>query len=109
MRGKPSPIALSITTLGELAPVVTRLVAGHFQDERLPAELGMHRNAAESSEPDVAFADVGMRYSAPILAARFNRPYVIRCGATMPMNSREVITLVFFQNLGKCFWLPVTR
>ena len=26
----------------------------------------------------------------------------IRCGATMLMNSREVITLVFFQNLGKC-------
>ena len=37
------------------------------------------------------------------------RRYVIRCGATMLMNSREVITLVFFQNLGKCLWLPVTR
>ena len=34
---------------------------------------------------------------------------VIRCGATMLMNSRDVITLVFFQNLGKCRWLPVNR
>ena len=25
-----------------------------------------------------------------------------RCGATMLMNSRDVITLVFFQNSGKC-------
>jgi hypothetical protein len=25
----------------------------------------------------------------------------MRCGPTMLMNSREVITLVFFQNLGK--------
>jgi len=31
------------------------------------------------------------------------------CGATMLMKSRDVITLVFFQNLGKCRWLPVTR
>jgi hypothetical protein len=33
----------------------------------------------------------------------------LTCGATMLMNSRDVITLVFFQNLGKCRWLPVTR
>ena len=33
---------------------------------------------------------------------------LIKCGATMSI-SREVITLVFFQNLGKCRWLPVTR
>lgn len=33
----------------------------------------------------------------------------IKCGATMLMNSRDVITLVFFQDLGKCRRLPVTR
>ena len=33
----------------------------------------------------------------------------LRCGVTMPMNSRDVITLVFFQNLGKYLGLPVTR
>jgi hypothetical protein len=33
----------------------------------------------------------------------------MRCGATMLMNSRDVITLVIFQNFGKCRWLPVTR
>jgi hypothetical protein len=27
----------------------------------------------------------------------------------MSMTSREVMTLVFFQNLGKWRWLPVTR
>jgi hypothetical protein len=31
----------------------------------------------------------------------------MRCNDTD--NSRDVITLVFFQNLGKCRWLPVTR
>jgi hypothetical protein len=35
--------------------------------------------------------------------------YGIKCGATMPMNSRDVITLVFFQNLGECRWLTVIR
>lgn len=42
---------------------------------------------------------------------RLARPlrYGMKCGATMLMNSREVITLVFFQNLGKCRWLPVIR
>jgi hypothetical protein len=34
---------------------------------------------------------------------------VIICGATMLMNSREVITLVFFQNFGKCLTFPVTK
>ena len=33
----------------------------------------------------------------------------MRCGATTLINSRDVITLVFFQNFGKCRWLPVTR
>jgi len=33
----------------------------------------------------------------------------MRCGATMLMNSRDVITLVFFQNFGKCLVFPVTR
>jgi hypothetical protein len=33
----------------------------------------------------------------------------IRCGATMLRNSRDVTTVVCFQNLGKCRWLPVTR
>ena len=28
---------------------------------------------------------------------------VIKCGATGLINSRGVMTLVFFQNLGKCF------
>jgi hypothetical protein len=35
--------------------------------------------------------------------------YRIKCCATMLMNSREVITLVLFQNIGKCRWLPVIR
>ena len=35
--------------------------------------------------------------------------YDSRCGATMSMNSREVITLVCFQNFGKWRVLPVTR
>ena len=29
-------------------------------------------------------------------------PHGIRCGAAMLMNSRDVITFVFFQNFGKC-------
>src|SRR3989442_1211687 len=33
----------------------------------------------------------------------------MRCGATTLINSRDVITLVFFQNFGKCRWLPVTK
>lgn len=33
----------------------------------------------------------------------------MKCGATMLMNSRDVITLVFFQNFGKCRWLPVIK
>lgn len=32
-----------------------------------------------------------------------------RCGATISINSREVTTLVFFQNFGKCRWFPVIR
>jgi hypothetical protein len=32
-----------------------------------------------------------------------------RCGATTLRNSLEVIILVFFQNLGKWRWLPVTK
>ena len=28
--------------------------------------------------------------------------HVTRCGETMSINSREVITFVFFQNFGKC-------
>jgi|GEM_PF-3677333 len=40
---------------------------------------------------------------------RSPKAYGIKCGATMLMNSREVITLVFFQNLGKCRKLPVIR
>ena len=32
-----------------------------------------------------------------------------KCGATIPISSREVMILVFFQNLGKWRWLPVTR
>jgi hypothetical protein len=28
--------------------------------------------------------------------------YFIKCGAESPTNSRDVMTLVFFQNLGKC-------
>ena len=43
------------------------------------------------------------------LDRRVARAHVMRCGATMLMNSRDVITLVFFQNLGKCRWFPVTR
>ena len=35
--------------------------------------------------------------------------YGMRCGATMPMNSRDVIVLVCFQNFGKWRWLPVIR
>ena len=41
----------------------------------------------------------------PTIRAR----YRIKCGATMLMNSRELITLVVFQNFGKCRWLPVIR
>lgn len=33
----------------------------------------------------------------------------VKCGATMAIKSLEVITLVCFQNLGKCLWLPVTK
>src|SRR6266851_2001542 len=36
-------------------------------------------------------------------------PHEMRWGATMLISSRDVITLVFFQNFGKCRWLPVTR
>lgn len=32
-----------------------------------------------------------------------------RCGATRVRNSREEISLVFFQYIGKCRWLPVNR
>jgi hypothetical protein len=35
--------------------------------------------------------------------------YRIKCGATMLMNSRDVITLVFLQNFGKCLGFPVIR
>ena len=35
--------------------------------------------------------------------------YGSKWGATMSINSRDVITLVFFQNFGKCRWLPVSR
>jgi hypothetical protein len=38
---------------------------------------------------------------------RQGHPHEVRCGATMLMNSLDVITLVFFQNFGKCRWLPV--
>jgi hypothetical protein len=42
--------------------------------------------------------------------AVFVRPlHGMRCGATTLINSRDVITLVFFQNFGKWPWLPVTR
>src|SRR6266849_1168203 len=47
------------------------------------------------------------RYSARPAGGRL--PHEMRWGATMLMNSRDVITLVFFQNFGKCRWLPVTR
>jgi hypothetical protein len=44
------------------------------------------------------------------LLRRFSTPpSVHEVGATILMNSREVITLVCFQNGGKCRWLPVTR
>jgi hypothetical protein len=33
----------------------------------------------------------------------------MRCGVTISINSRDVITFVFFQNFGKCRRLPVTR
>ena len=32
-----------------------------------------------------------------------------RCGATRSINSRDEMIFVFFQNFGKCRWLPVTR
>jgi hypothetical protein len=35
--------------------------------------------------------------------------YGMKCGAAMLMNSRVVITLVCFQNFGKCRRLPVIR
>src|SRR5579862_1149189 len=35
--------------------------------------------------------------------------YRIKCCATMLMNSREVITLVLFQNIGKCRGLTVIK
>ena len=37
------------------------------------------------------------------------QPYEPRCGATRSINSRDEIIFVFFQNFGKCRWLPVTR
>jgi hypothetical protein len=33
----------------------------------------------------------------------------IRWGAITLRNSLELMILVFFQNLGKCRWFPVTR
>ena len=35
--------------------------------------------------------------------------YARRCGVIRLRNSRDVMTLVFFQNLGKCRVFPVTR
>jgi len=40
---------------------------------------------------------------------RLVAPAASGCGATRAMNSRELITLVFFQNRGKWRWFPVTR
>jgi hypothetical protein len=33
-------------------------------------------------------------------------PHKMRYGAMTLMNSRDVIILAFFQNFGKCRWLP---
>jgi len=48
------------------------------------------------------------RNLAPRLAAQSETLHVMRCGATMLMSSRDVITFVFFQNFGKCRWFAVT-
>src|ERR1017187_5657359 len=63
------------------------------------------RRQAESPTPTGATAIPLMSHSGVIGLGRQG----MRCGATMPMNSRDVVTLVFFQNLGKCRWSPVTR
>ena len=35
--------------------------------------------------------------------------YRRRCGAMTLRNSLELMILVFFQNFGKCCWLPVSK
>lgn len=64
---------------------------------------------------DGEFSGIDARHSKAPVAPRGARPGAtlaiqpMRWGATTLRNSREVMILVFFQNLGKWRWLPVTR
>ena len=45
----------------------------------------------------------------PAAFANARRSYRIRCGAAMPISSRDVTFFVLFQNAGKRFRLPVMK
>jgi hypothetical protein len=53
--------------------------------------------------------DKGHETNSTFTHNRQNFRYFIKCGAVRLMNSRVVMILVFFQNLGKCFRLPVIK
>lgn len=56
-----------------------------------------------------AFARYCERLPDRLQVLRTTSRYEVKCGATMPMNSRDVIPLICFQNSGKCRRLPVMR
>jgi len=68
-------------------------------------EIVLHRRGATG-----ALAHIRTKSRTPSKAvATRHVSHASKCGATMSMNSRAEMILVFFQCLGKCFRLPVTR
>ena len=114
LREKNSALHWAATRPEDNTPAVA-VAVGHFvQVPHLGSCPAPQTPQARQSTSGLAFGSPPTshpRPASPRLAACPSAPrrrYPIRCGATMPMNSRDVITFVFFQNLGKCLWLPVT-
>ena len=92
----------------QMQPITQECVVGQFTCSRLLAGQAL---AIPSPCEGLSVPACRWRYRTgqPRVSVLPTRLYVVRCGVTRLTNSRDVMTLVFFQNLGKCRVFPVRR